>query len=88
MGETPQSPEPKDVKSNWSEAIGASDDSVRRQKAKQADLEHEIEGMTEDIAAIQEDMSRTGDPALPEALEATTDASMDAQRELQEDDNS
>ncbi len=90
MGETPQPPEPKDVKKVWPDAIGSPKDEKRARRTQKTNLESEIDKLTEGIEDTQDMMRRTGDPALPQALDDATDAALRAQRDLrqlEEDDN-
>lgn len=76
--------EPKHISELLADSVHAQPDKARIKAVKKTDLESEIDGLTEDIAVIQGDMRRTGDPELPQALDEATDAAMMAQRELRE----
>jgi hypothetical protein len=78
------SPEPKHISEILIENISNATNDERKKEAKKKDLESEIAGLTEQIADIQTDMRLTGDPALPQALDNATEASMLAQREFRE----
>lgn len=78
------SPEPKHISEILIENISDATNDERKKEAKKKDLESEIAGLTEQIADIQTDMRLTGDPALPQALDNATEASMLAQREFRE----
>lgn len=75
--------EPRHISEVIVAAVGMEVDGNQTREQHRRDLESEIAGLTAEIADVQTDMRLTRDPNLPATLDALTEASMLAQRGLQ-----
>ncbi len=75
-------PDPKHISELLAASVSAQPDEERARATTETDLRSEIDGLTDGIADIQEQMARTGHQDLPAKLDESTSDSIQAHHEL------